>query len=91
VEVIAPSDLAKEYKMTILQIILAAQQQGYTVLDWHQYLKLLDEIGNLIGGDEQQGKTTEPHSDTAHIAIGIPATAVDSTQEVKVLPKSSLF
>jgi hypothetical protein len=59
------------------------------VLNWDQYQKLLDEIGNLIGGGEQQDKAIEPPGDTAHIAIGIPVTTTDSTQEVKVLPKSS--
>jgi len=49
----APSELVREYKTTISQIILVAQQQGYTVLGWDQYQKLLDEIANLIGGDEE--------------------------------------
>ena len=87
--VIAASELAREYKTTVSQIILAAQQQGYTVLSWDQYLKLLDEMGKLIGGDEQQDKAIEPPGDTAHMAIGIPVTTTDSTQEVKILPKSS--
>lgn len=86
VEVIAPSELAGEYKTTVSQISLAAQQQGYVVLGWEQYQKLLDEIGRLIGGDEEQGKTTEP---SGHTVVGIPVSATNSAQEVKVLPKSS--
>jgi len=53
VEVLAPSELAKQYKTTVSQVILVARQQGYTVLGWNQYRKLLDEIGKLIGGDEE--------------------------------------
>ncbi len=80
VGVIAVSKLAREYKTTASQIILAAQQQGYTVLNWDQYQKLFDEIGCLIGED----KKSLPGA-----IVGIPVTATDSTQEVKVLPKSS--
>jgi hypothetical protein len=91
VEVIAVSELAREYKTTVPQVILAAQQQGYTVLGWDEYQNLLDGIGKLIGEDEQQDKAIEPLGDTAHVAIGIPVTATDSTQEVKILPKNSLL
>ena len=80
VEVIARSELAKEYKTTVSQVILAAQQQGYTVLGWDQYQNLLDEIGNLIGGDEKSLPGT---------IIGIPVTTTNSPQEAKVLPKNS--
>ena len=86
VEVMAPSELTREYKTTVSQIIRAAQQQGYTVLGWEQYLKLLDEIGNLTGEDEEQGRITGSPERTA---VGIPVTATGSTQEVKILPKSS--
>jgi len=58
VEVMAPSELAGEYKATVSQVILVTQQQGYTVLGWEQYQKLLDEIGNLIGGHEERGRIT---------------------------------
>ncbi len=52
VEVIAISELARKYQTTVPQVILilAAQQQGYVVLDWDGYQDLLDEIGSLIGG-----------------------------------------
>lgn len=56
VEVMAPSEFARKYKATISEVFLAAQQQGYTVLGWKQYQKLLDEIGKLIGGNDRQGK-----------------------------------
>ncbi len=79
VEVITPSELAREYKTTVSQIILAAQRQGYTVLGWEQYQNLLDEIGNLIGADEK--------SLTGSI-VGILVITPDSTQGVKMLPKS---
>jgi hypothetical protein len=80
VEVIVPSELAKEYKATVPQVILAAQQQGYITLGWDEYQKLFDEIGSLIGEDEESGAI-----------VGIPVTTIDSTQEVKILPESSLF
>lgn len=83
VGVIAVSELAREYKVTVPEIIVAAQEQGYTVLGWDQYQKLLDEIDKLIGGDEQHAKTTEP---TKPMAIGVP---IHSTREAKILPKSS--
>ena len=63
---------------------LVAQQQGYIVLGWDQYQKLLDEIGNLISQNEQQGKTIAP---SGHMVVGIPMTTTDSAQQVKMLPK----
>lgn len=86
VRVMATSELAKEYKTTVFQITLVAQQQGYIVLGWDKYQKLLDEIGKLIGGDEEQGRITDPPE---HRVVGIPVTTTDSTQQVKILPKSS--
>ena len=80
VRVTDPSELAREYEITVSQVILAAQQQGYMVLSWDQYRKLFDEIGSLIGGDE------EP---LPGAIVGIPVTTTDSPQEVKVLPKNS--
>ena len=80
VEVIAISELARKYQTTVSQVILAAQQQGYTVLGWDEYQNLLDEIGSLIGEDEK----SPPGA-----IVGIPVTTMDSPQEVKVLPKSS--
>ncbi len=81
VGVIVISELARKYQTTVPQVILDAQQQGYAVLGWDQYQHLLDEIGKLIGKDE------EPLPDTI---VGIPVTTTDSPQEVKVLPKNSL-
>jgi len=78
VAVIAISELARKYQTTVPQVILAAQQQGYIVLGWDQYQNLLDEIGSLIGEDEE-----------SRTIVGIPVTTMDSPQEVKVLPKSS--
>jgi len=78
VEVIAAADRAREYKTTASQVILATQQQGYIVLGWEQYHNLLDEIGSLIGEDEESGAI-----------VGIPVTTTDSPREVKVLPKNS--
>ena len=56
VGVITPSELASEYKTTVSQISLAAQEQGYIVLSWEQYQKLFNEIGKLIG--EERGRIT---------------------------------
>jgi len=80
VGVIAVSELARKYKTTVSQVILAAQQQGYTVLGWDEYQNLLNEIGSLIGEDEES---------LPGAIVGIPVTTTDSTQEVKILPKSS--
>jgi len=80
VEVIAAADRAREYKTTASQVILATQQQGYIVLGWEQYLKLLNEIGKLIGGDEVSLPGT---------IVGVPVTTVDSPQQVKILPQNS--
>ncbi len=49
VEVMATSELAEKYKTTVSQIAPVARKQGYIVLRWDQYMKLLDEIGKLIG------------------------------------------
>jgi hypothetical protein len=87
VEVIAASELAREYKTTVSQVILAAQQQGYTVLGWEQYLKLLDEIGKLIARDGGQDEAALSKR-MAQMAIGIPVTVMDSAQEVRILGKS---
>lgn len=82
VKVIATSELAKEYKTTVSQVILDAQRQGYTVLGWEQYQKLLDEIVSLIGEDKESRPGT---------IVGVPVTTVDSPQQVKILPKSPPF
>lgn len=80
VGVIAVSELAKEYKTTVPQVILAAQQQGYIMLGWDGYQNLLDEIGKLIGEDKES---------LPGAIVGTPVTTTDSPQEVKVLPKNS--
>jgi len=49
VEVMAASEIAEKYKTTVSQITIVAQQQGFIVLRWDQYIKLLDEIDKLIG------------------------------------------
>ncbi len=51
------------------------------MLGWDQYQNLLDEIGSLIGEDGEQSRITGT-------AIGV-ALPIHSTQEVKILPKSS--
>jgi hypothetical protein len=83
VGLIAISELARKYQTTVTQVILAAQQQGYTVLGWDDYQHLLDEIGKLIGGDEKSLPETT--------VMGILVTTADFAQEVKTLPKTSLF
>jgi len=67
------SELASKYKTTVSQIILGAQHQGDIVLSWGQYQKLLDEIGKLIAGGEELGKTTE--SSGTIVGIPLPTTA----------------
>jgi len=52
--VITRSELASEYKTTVSQITLVAQEQGHIVLSWEQYQKLFNEIGKLIG--EERGR-----------------------------------
>ncbi len=49
VEVMAASELAEKYKTSVSQIAPVARKQGYIVLNWDQYIKLLDEIGKLSG------------------------------------------
>jgi len=60
VKPIAISQLARENKTIGPEIILNLRQQGYIVLGWDRYQKLLDEIGNLISGNEEQSRITEP-------------------------------
>ena len=49
VEVMTASEIAGKYKTTVSQIAPVAQQKGYIVLSWEQYIELLDKIGTLIG------------------------------------------
>ena len=54
VEVMAASEIAEKYKTTVSQIAPVARQQGYIVLRWDKYIKLLDEIGKLLENEEQR-------------------------------------
>ena len=51
-EVTNASRLAAKWETTVSLITPVAQQQGYVLLSWDQYQKLLDEIGKLINGDD---------------------------------------
>lgn len=53
VKVIAASGIAGNRETAVSQITPVARQQGYIVLGWDQYQKLLDEMGRLIGDDEE--------------------------------------
>ncbi len=53
VVVMAASGVAGNRETAVSQITPVARQQGYIVLSWDQYQKLLDEIGKLIGEDEE--------------------------------------
>ena len=52
VQVIAASEATGEGEAEVSQIIPLSQQQGYVILRWDQYQKLLDEIGKLITGND---------------------------------------
>jgi len=54
VQVMASSEIKRE--TAVSQITPVARQQGYIVLNWDQYQKLLDEMGKLISDDEEWGK-----------------------------------
>ena len=49
VQVIAASEITEKYETAVSQIATVARHQGYIVLSWDRYVKLLDEIGKLIG------------------------------------------
>ena len=51
VQVMAASEAARKRENSVSQITPVARQQGYIVLSWNQYQKLLDEISELIGED----------------------------------------
>ncbi len=55
VEVMAAAKVADKWQTIVSRITPVAQQQGYIVLSWDQYQKLLDEIGKLISEDEEPG------------------------------------
>jgi hypothetical protein len=52
VRVMAVSEVICKGKADVSQVIPLSQQQGYIILDWDQYQKLLDEIGKLISGND---------------------------------------
>ena len=52
VQVMAASEVTGEEETEVSQIIPFSQQQGYIILSWDQYQKLLDEIGKLISGND---------------------------------------
>ena len=81
VALMAPSELASKYKTTVSQIILGAQQQGYVVLSWDQYQKMLDEIGKLITGGEAAGRITE----SSGTIVGIPLPTTVPNKATKLL------
>ena len=60
VKAMAISNLARENKMTASDIIVSLREEGYLVLGWDEYRKLLDEIGKLIDQPEEEGTLTEP-------------------------------
>ncbi len=55
VQVMAAPEITGKRETTVSQITPLGQQQGYIILNWDQYQKLLAEIGKLIGGDEELG------------------------------------
>jgi hypothetical protein len=52
VQVMVASEVTDEEATEVSQIIPFSQQQGYIILSWDQYQKLLDEIGKLISGND---------------------------------------
>jgi len=56
VQVMAASEITGKRETAVSQITPVARQQGYIVLNWDQYQKLLDEMGKLISDDEEWGK-----------------------------------
>jgi len=49
VQVMADSEIIGKGETAVSHRIPFGQQQGYIILNWDQYQKLLDEIGKLIG------------------------------------------
>lgn len=82
VGLVAISELSRKYDLKAPEMILAAQRQGYVVLGWDQYQKLLDEIGKLIAGAEEIARTTE----TSGAMVGIPLPATAPNKATKLLP-----
>lgn len=50
--VMAASEVTGEGETEVSQMIPFSQQQGYIMLNWDKYQKLLDEIGKLISGND---------------------------------------
>ena len=67
------SELTNECKASASKIISVTQQQGYAVLGWGQYQKLLNEISNLISAYEEQAITTRPTQATG-TGLALPTT-----------------
>ena len=53
VQVMAASKVTGKEEAEVSQIIPLSQQQGYIILNWDQYQKLLDEIGKLVSGSDE--------------------------------------
>lgn len=53
VHVMADSEITGKGKTAVSHRIPFAQRQGYIILNWDQYQKLLDEIGKLISGNDE--------------------------------------
>ena len=60
VQVMTDSEVTGKGKTAVSLRIPFGQQQGYIILNWDQYQKLLDEIGKLISGNDEQGKQRLP-------------------------------
>jgi hypothetical protein len=86
VTALAISCLARESGMSTHGVVHKLRRQGYIVLGWDKYQKLLDEICKLIGEHEEEGKITYL---TRPVAIGLPVSTTDSAKEQKALPKNS--
>ncbi len=52
VQVMADSEITGKGETAVSHRIPFGQQQGYIILNWDQYQKLLDEIGKLISGND---------------------------------------
>lgn len=53
VQVMADSEVTGKGETAVSYRIPFAQQQGYIILNWDQYQKLLDEIGKLINDNDE--------------------------------------
>ena len=81
VGLMAISQVSRKYNLKAPEMILAAQRQGYVVLGWDQYQKLLDEISKLIAGAEETSRITEPNG----AIMGIPLSTTAPSKATKLL------